>query len=127
MAKTNFEQNYFTTRYADITGGFTEHDMQKNINCYWSWFILINKHIKLLGEFTFMEIGCGISAFSSIVYTNYPKAKILATDISKYAIDKIKNLVPYQTEILDIGVNGIKNKYDMIVAFEVSNGAFRRS
>lgn len=119
--KSIFEKDYFSSHYYKTTGSFGLRELNRNKNWFYGWFN------SLENEYTFkagngkkvLEIGCAIGAAADILGER--GFNVLATDISSFAINKNKKLLPHiKFENMDIeNVNNFKNKYDLIYAFEV--------
>jgi 2-polyprenyl-3-methyl-5-hydroxy-6-metoxy-1,4-benzoquinol methylase len=119
--KNKFEANYFEEYYKGAVGDFTKKDLDVSINWFWSWLKKLNQYVPVQkGEGKrVLEIGCSIGAVSHLLAEK--GFNVVASDISKYAVERAKKLTPNARFIaLDIeqGIP-LKEKFDLIIAFEV--------
>lgn len=117
----NFEENYFGEYYKGAVGDFTRKDLDVSKNWFWAWIKKLNQYVPVRngkGK-SILEIGCSIGAVSNILADR--GFKVIASDVSEYAVKRAKKLTPKaRFIILDIekGIP-LKEKFDIIIAFEV--------
>jgi 2-polyprenyl-3-methyl-5-hydroxy-6-metoxy-1,4-benzoquinol methylase len=119
--KQVFDEQYFTDYYMPMTGSFTHNDLIRNKNWFYGWFNSLQsffdfKHGK---NRRVLEIGCSIGAAADILYER--GFRVIATDISSYAVKNAKKLLPHiKFEVLDIDATPkYKDTFDLIYSFEV--------
>lgn len=116
-----FEENYFTGRYKNVVGKFSQKELQQSRNWFTAWLRKLNRYVPVeQGEGrNALEIGCAIGGVSSLLAER--GFDVTASDISKYAVKKAKKLLPniqFVTFDVQKGIP-IKKKFDLIIAFEV--------
>ena len=119
--KDKFEANYFEEYYKGAVGDFAKKDLDASINWFWTWLEKLNQFVPVQkGEGrSVLEIGCSIGAVSHLLAER--GFKVVASDISKYAVARAKKLTPsarFLTLDIEKGIP-LKEKFDLIISFEV--------
>lgn len=116
-----FEENYFENYYKGAVGDFTSKDLETSKNWFWAWIKKLNQYVPVKNGKgrSILEIGCSIGAVSNILADR--GFKVIASDVSEYAVKRAKKLTPsarFLTIDIEKGIP-LKEKFDIIIAFEV--------
>src|SRR3989338_814730 len=121
MAKIKrFERNYFDGYYKKMVGSFTDNDLSKAKKWFLGWFKALDSVYDLKqGGKEVLEIGCSIGGAAAVLAER--GFRVTASDISDYALQKAKKLLPQVTFLRWDATKKFPNdkKFDLIYGFEV--------
>ncbi len=116
-----YDEKYFKILYKPARNRWSNEDLIRHKNWYFSWIRYIGKFLDIENGFgkQVFEVGSGIGAMVSILSER--GFKCIGSDISNYIIEKAIGLNPDINFIwcdIQQGINTNEN-YDYILAFEV--------
>ena len=117
----DFDKEYFSGHLKNVVGSFTQKCLTKNVRWYSGWLRYLHHlgALSLHDPCSVLEVGCSIGAVSHLLNQN--GFKVVATDVSSYAVDKARNLSPFiEFRVWDCHEEFMpKKQFDAVIAFEV--------